>query len=193
MRKYLRRLKSNMKFDMKKLSAFIVFVLAVFLIGLMSTPLLSAAEDDFGRLFSTAAERKKLDILRKNQKLIDATPQKNTSFAPAVDELPAPIALQGYVKRSDGSTTLWINNKTVHENSIQNDVEIGRLNKQNSSAKNTADSLNVRIPATGKNVRLKAGQVYDPETNRIVELRLLQKEKQLDLEETGIVDGGSLD
>jgi len=182
-----------MKFDMKKLSAFIVFVLAVFLIGLMSTPLLSAAEDDFGRLFSTAAERKKLDILRKNQKLIDATPQKNTSFAPAVDELPAPIALQGYVKRSDGSTTLWINNKTVHENSIQNDVEIGRLNKQNSSAKNTADSLNVRIPATGKNVRLKAGQVYDPETNRIVELRLLQKEKQLDLEETGIVDGGSLD
>lgn len=193
MRKYLWRLKSNMKFDMKKLSAFIVFVLAVFLIGLMSTPLLSAAEDDFGRLFSTAAERKKLDILRKNQKLIDATPQKNTSFAPAVDELPAPIALQGYVKRSDGSTTLWINNKTVHENSIQNDVEIGRLNKQNSSAKNTADSLNVRIPATGKNVRLKAGQVYDPETNRIVELRLLQKEKQLDLEETGIVDGGSLD
>ncbi len=178
---------------MKKLSVFAVFLLPVFFIGLTSAQLRAAAEDDFGRLFSSAAERKKLDILRKNQKLIDATPQKNMSFAPAVDELPAPIALQGYVKRSDGATTLWINNKTVQENSIQDDVEIGRLNKQNGSIKNSADSLNVRIPATGKNVRLKAGQVYDPETNSIVELRLLEKEKQLSLEETRVIGGGSLE
>ncbi len=189
LRKYLRHL----KFNMKKLSAYIVFLLPVFFIGLTSAQLRAAAEDDFGRLFSSAAERKKLDILRKNQKLIDATPQKNTLLQPATDELPVPITLQGYVKRSDGATTLWINNKTVQENSIQDDVEIGRLNKQNGSIKNSADSLNVRIPATGKNVRLKAGQVYDPETNSIVELRLLEKEKQLSLEETRVISGGSLE
>jgi hypothetical protein len=98
--------------------------------------------------------------------------------------------MQGYVKRSDGSTTLWINNQAVQENSTQNEVEIGRLNKQKSSTKNGADTLNVRIPATGKNVRLKPGQVYEPETNRIVESRLLEKEKQLLLEETGFIGGG---
>lgn len=178
---------------MKNPSVFTVLLLPVFLIGLTSMQLHAAAEDDFGRLFSSAAERKKLDTLRKNQKLMVVNPQKTTILQPATDELPAPITLQGYVKRSDGSTTLWINNKAVQENSTQDDIEIGRLNKQDNSAKNSADSLNVRIPATGKNVRLKAGQVYDPETNRIVELRLLEKEKQLTLEETGITDGGSLE
>jgi hypothetical protein len=164
-----------------------VFLLAVFLIGLTSVPLQAAAEDDFGRLFSSQAERKKLDILRKNQKLIIASPQQSARLEPAADELPEPVTLQGYVKRSDGSTTLWINNKTVQENSIQDDVEIGRLSKLNNSAKNGSDSLSVRIPATGKSVRLKAGQVYEPETGRIVELRLLEKEKQLRLEEAGII------
>ena len=151
-----------------------------------------SAEEDFGRLFSSSAERKKLDILRQNQKLIVASPQKNTRLDPVAVELPEPVTMQGYVKRSDGSTTLWVNNKAVQENSTQNDVEIGRLNKQKNSAKNGADSLNVRIPATGKNVRLKPGQVYEPETNRIVELRLLEKEKQLSLEEVGVI-GGSVE
>jgi hypothetical protein len=163
------------------------FLLPVFLIGLISIPLQVAAEDDFGRLFTSAAERKKLDTLRKNQKLRVASPQKNTPLEPAVDEIPAPVTLQGYVRRSDGPTTLWVNHKAVQENSTQDDVEIGQLSKQKSSAKNGSDSLNVRIPATGKNVRLKPGQVYDPETNRTVELRLLEKEKQLRLEETGII------
>jgi hypothetical protein len=170
-----------------------VFLLPVFLMGIASMPLHTAAEEDFGRLFSSSAERKKLDILRKNQKLIVVSPQKNTPLESATEELPEPITLQGYVKRSDGSTTLWINNKVVHENSIQDDVEIGRLNKQKNSAKNGSDSLNVRIPATGKNVRLKPGQVYEPETNQIIELRLLEKEKQLSLEEVGVIGGGTVD
>jgi hypothetical protein len=177
---------------MNKLPDLTIFLLPVFLIGLNAMPR-QAAADDFGRLFSSSAERKKLDILRQNQKLIVATPQKNTPLESATEALPEPITLQGYVKRSDGSTTLWINNKTVQENSTQNEVEIGRLNKQKSSTKNGADSLNVRIPATGKNVRLKPGQVYEPETNRIVESRLLEKEKQLSLEQVGIIGGSNVE
>jgi len=121
------------------------------------------------------------------------TPQKNMPSEPAVNELPEPITLQGYVKRSDGSTTLWVNNKAVQENTTQDNVEIGRLSKHKSSAKNASDSLNVRVPVTGKNVRLKPGQVYEPETNRIVESRLLEKEKQLSLEEVGVIGGGTIE
>jgi len=178
---------------MNKLYGLTIFLLPVCLIGLSSMPLQAAAEDNFGRLFSSAAERKKLDTLRQNQKLIVVSPQKNTLSEPVADELPEPITLQGYVKRSDGSTTLWINNKTVQENSTQDDVEIGRLSKQKNSTKNGSDSLNVRIPVTGKNIRLKPGQVYEPETNRIVESRLLQKEKQLSLEEVGVIGSGSFE
>ncbi|HEY9277270.1 MAG TPA: hypothetical protein VIO87_03610 [Methylotenera sp.] len=178
---------------MNKLPDLTTFLLPVFLIGLTSLPLQAAAEGDFGRLFSSSAERKKLDILRQKQKLIVVSPQQNTRLEPVADELPEPITLQGYVKRSDGSTTLWINNKAVQENSTQDDVEIGQLSKQKNSAKNSSDSLNVRIPVTGKNVRLKPGQVYEPETNRIVESRLLEKEKQLSLEEVGVIGGGTVE
>lgn len=172
---------------MPKLTALIVFVLPVFMAGVM--PMQVRAEDDFGRLFSSPAERKKLDMLRKSQQLIATTPQQNISSQLSDVELPEPITMQGYVKRSDGATTLWINNKTVHENSTQDQVEIGRLNKPKHSSHDAADSLTVRIPATGKNVRLKAGQQYDPENDRIVELKLLEKEKQLRMQETGFIGG----
>jgi len=171
-----------------------LFGLSIFLLVSLagSSSAQAAPDDDFGRLFSSPVERKKLDILRQNQKLIVVAPQKNMPSEPAANELPEPITLQGYVKRSDGSTTLWVNNKPVQENSTQDHVEIGRLTKQQNPAKNGSDSLNVRIPATGKNVRLKAGQQYAPETGQIVELRLLEKEKQLSLEE-GLVGGGNVE
>lgn len=178
---------------MNKLSGLTIFLLPVCLIGVTSAPLQAAAEDDFGRLFSSQAERKKLDILRQNQKLIVASPQQSTRLEPVADALPEPITLQGYVKRSDGSTTLWVNNKAVQENTTQDNVEIGRLSKQKSSAKNASDSLNVRVPVNGKSARLKPGQVYEPETNRIVESRLLEKEKQLSLEEVGVIGGGTIE
>jgi len=169
---------------MNKLSGLSIFLLAS-LTSYMSAQ--AASDADFGRLFSSAGERKKLDTLRQNQQLIVASPQKNTSPEPELNELPEPITLQGYVKRSDGATTLWVNNKPVQENSAQDHVEIGRLTKQHNPANNGSDSLNVRIPATGKSVRLKAGQQYASETGQIVELRLLEKKKQLNLQATGTV------
>ena len=166
---------------MNKLSGLSILLL-VSLAGLSSA---QAAPDDFGRLFSSPGERKKLDILRQNQKLIVVTPQKNMPSEPAANELPEPITLQGYVKRSDGSTTLWVNNKPVQENSAQDNVEIGRLSQQKNSTRPGSDSLGVRVPATGKRLQLKAGQVYEPDTNRVRELRLLEKQKQLNLQATG--------
>jgi len=166
---------------MNKLSGLSILLL-VSLAGLTSA---QAAPDDFGRLFSSPGERKRLDILRQNQKLIVVTPQKNIPSEPAANELQEPITLQGYVKRSDGSTTLWVNNKPVQENSAQDNVEIGRLSQQKDSARPGSDSLGVRVPATGKRLQLKAGQVYEPDTNRVRELRLLEKEKHLNLQATG--------
>lgn len=170
---------------MNKFSGLIISLLPVCLVGLASMPLQVAAEDDFGRLFSSQAERKRLDILRQNQKLIVVTPQKSMPSEPVANELPEPITLQGYVKRSDGSTTLWVNNKAVQENSTQDNVEIGRLSQQKNSVRPGSDSLSVRVPATGKRLQLKAGQVYEPDTNQVRELRLLEKEKQLNLQATG--------
>lgn len=147
-------------------------------------------DGEFGRLFSRPAERKNLDILRQNQKLKVITPQDLVQPDPTVvaapAELPDPITLQGYVKRSDGTSTVWINNKAVREDSAVDNVQIGKLNQQAGSAQ-ASDGLNVRIPANGKHVRLKAGQVYMPETNQIRELKTVEKAKRLNLEETGAI------
>jgi hypothetical protein len=157
------------------------------------------SDSTFGRLFNTQNERDHLDILRKTQRLNS----NQTAVRKAVDiqstglpiALPNPITLQGYVKRNDdGKNTVWINNQPVQENSVVDDVNIGRLSQQQESknagviksktSKKTIERLAIKIPANGKHIQLKAGQRYDPETNQIKEVTAIAKEKQLQLLET---------
>lgn len=172
-----------------KINTFAIFWFSVS-VGLLTNTPQAAQNDDFGRLFSRPAERKNLDYLRQNQKLKVITPQEAKQPEPAEAaapvELPAPITLQGYVKRSDGASTLWVNNKAVQENSAVDDVQIGKLHTQTDSMQ-AGDGLNVKIPANGKQVRLKAGQMYVPEINQIRELKTVEKAKRMNLEETGVI------
>jgi hypothetical protein len=153
----------------------------------------AAANDDFGRLFSRPDERKNLDYLRQNQPLKTISPAEDSQSEPAVEAapvvLPDPITLQGYVKRSDGTkSTLWINNQAVQEDSTVDNVQIGKLNQRgNKTTGENPEGLDVKIPANGKRIRLKAGQVYEPETNQIKELKTVEKENRLNLEETGVI------
>ena len=166
------------------------------LVSLFSAHLPAAPTDNFGRLFSRPVERNNLDILRQNQKLKVITPQDNLAQEAATNatplELPEPITLQGYVKRGDGTkSTLWINNQAVQEDSAVDSVQVGKLNQQGFSTKGAStEGVDVKIPANGKHVRLKAGQMYAPETNEIRELQLVEKAKRLNLQETGVIDGG---
>ncbi|MGB2832529.1 MAG: hypothetical protein WBC07_06220, partial [Methylotenera sp.] len=100
----------------------------------------AAPNDTLGRLFSRPGERNNLDVLRQNQQLKVIVPQEN--LEPEIldkalpVELPDPITLQGYVKRSDGKgNTLWINNQAVQENSTVDNVKIGKLNQRGFSKK----------------------------------------------------------
>lgn len=165
-------------------------LLITLLMATLFTSAQAAPDDDFGRLFSRQNERKSLDVKRQNQKLKVITPQ-DLQLEPVANaappELPNPITLQGYVKRSDGASTLWINNQAVQEDSAIDNVQIGRLKGHKNKAGAGSDSLNVKIPASGKQIRLKAGQVYMPETNQIVELKTVEKAKRLNLEETGAI------
>lgn len=168
----------------------ITTLLTTLLMASFFTSAQAAPDDDFGRLFSRQNERKNLDVLRQNQKLKVITPQDTQPDPLAITappELPNPITMQGYVKRSDGASTLWINNQAVQEDSAIDNVQIGRLKGRKNKAGTGSDSINVKIPANGQQVQLKAGQVYMPETDQIVELKTVEKAKRLNLEETGVV------
>ena len=145
----------------------VLVFLIVFSIQLFSTHTALAAES-IGRLFTTPAERSNLDYLRKTRKnlplKVEAPVQETMAEAEPV-VLPDAINMQGYVKRNDGKQgTVWINDKALQENTGNKDVQVGKLPTD-------GNRVPIKLPANGKHLTLKAGQVYDPENNRVHEAR----------------------
>jgi hypothetical protein len=145
-----------------RVSALLILVVMQ-LIGLSA----AVAAEPIGRLFTTPAERSNLDYLRqtkKNLPVVVNTPNEDIAEAAPV-ALPDAINLQGYVKRSDGKKgTVWVNDKALQENSGNKDVVVGKLPTD-------GNRVPIKLPANGKQLTLKAGQVYDPENNRVREAR----------------------
>ena len=66
----------------------------------------AVAQESLGTLFLTPAERTRLDALRKGE---GAVPGRTGAAAAATRD----HALTGYVQRSDGRTTVWIDGRAV--------------------------------------------------------------------------------
>lgn len=144
-------------------------LIVLFILSFVILPFvqISQAAQPMGRLFSSPAERSTLNYLRQTKKPNIAI-QPETSVQqtePEVRELPDAINMQGYVKRTDGKQgTVWINNQAMQENSGNKDVQVGKL-PQN------GNRIPIKLPANGKHLTLKAGQVYNPADNRVSEAR----------------------
>ncbi|MES2499675.1 MAG: hypothetical protein V4570_04005 [Pseudomonadota bacterium] len=125
------------------------------------------AAEPIGRLFSSPVERSTLNYLRQTKKLNTPIQTKTVvqQIEPEQRALPNAINMQGYVKRTDGKQgTVWINDQAMQENSGNQDVQVGSLPEN-------GNRVPIKLPANGKNLTLKAGQVYDPENNRVSEAR----------------------
>ena len=147
------------------------FFTVLMLIAATFTAHVAIAAQPIGRLFTSPAERSNLDYLRQTKKkliapvTIDAPTEIVEAPAPAPIVLPESVNLQGYVKRNDGKQgTVWVNNQALQENTRNKDVVVGKLSEN-------SNRVPIRLSATGKRINLKAGQVYDPENNRVREAR----------------------
>ena len=142
-------------------------LLFIFFSQLVSVQSALAAEP-LGRLFTSPAERSNLDYLRQTKKklvlpVVSEAPTDALEAAPIA--LPEAVNLQGYVKRNDGKDgTVWVNNQALQENSSNKDVRVGRLSEN-------SNRVPIKLSANGRNLNLKAGQVYDPQTGRVREAR----------------------
>ena len=127
-----------------------------------------ALADDLGRLFTTPLQRAQLDAQRRNMR---ALPEKmpEQDMGAVMDNAPAgPISVQGYVRRSDGKPgTVWVNQQAMQENRTLGTmiVEEGKNRR-----------VEIKLPGSGQSVRLKAGQVYKPDSNSIEEYKATAKE-----------------
>ncbi len=141
---------------------------------LISSLMVCAAEtakQPIGRLFFTPTERASLDIIRQNSKAPDKVIKaEETAIESDIDvevtpEPTRPVILNGYVGRSDGKNTVWVNNQAMSEKSATKELSVGKIQKNNG---------HIQITVTGtekKSVSLKAGQIYDPGSGKIYNYR----------------------
>lgn len=132
-------------------------------------------QNNNSRLFTSPAERSKLDAMRQTASVL-ALQAQETQKEPEADSavlLPAEITMQGYVRRSDGKkSTVWINRQATQENTANADVQVGPLSTK-AKGKNKldgADEVHMKLPSNGQQFKLKVGQSYLPEENRVVDV-----------------------
>lgn len=140
----------------------------IYMLAMLPMIAFSAEEKPLGRLFLTPAERASLDSVRQNSRppekiVTPGNPDQDEDIVETAAPPPV-VTVQGYVKRSDGKGTVWVNGRPVQEKASTKDVEIGKLQGK-------SNEVQVKLPSTGQTVKLKAGQSYDPASGKVGSLR----------------------
>jgi hypothetical protein len=150
-----------------------------FSLGATST---AFAAEDLGRLFTTPSERASLDHLRKTTKLPTNIPLDQPAGEAAAPVMPLAVSIQGYVKRGDGKKgTVWLNGEPVQEGADLGEMKVGKMRRN-------GNQVPIQLQAGGKNLNLKAGQSYDPETNSVSEINAhAEKTAKDEIEESGTI------
>jgi len=123
----------------------------------MSVP--ASAQERLGRLFFTPAQRASLDIARSQRARAAVATEKSEQEATPV---PQTITYSGVLRRSDGKTTVWINNQPVHDReSAGAGAIVGRVRPDG--------SVTLQVPQSGRSVNLKPGQSVELLTGAVEE------------------------
>ena len=145
---------------------------------IMAVPAIAVA--DVGRLFFTPSERTAVEEARRVEEAGPvhefAEPEPEITlelFEVAAQELKPTITIDGYVRRSNGRATLWVNG----ENSYDGDLSASRIDPRTASV----IGAEIRLTPIDEDtpIRLKPGQSYDPNsmtTTDAYETRVLADE-----------------
>lgn len=113
----------------------------------------AGAEQALGRLFFTPEQRARMDMARQQERSIRIDMEQQEESSPP----PSNIRLDGMLTRSDGKTTLWINNRVQSPDSRSAIVEKG-------------GKVRVVAPEAGLSVPLKVGQSIDMGSGQVEEV-----------------------
>ena len=136
----------------------------LFALTALMVPCLSAGADApaIGRLFSTPAERAGLDRLRQlGEQTLPPDDQPVTVIAPP-EPAREQYTLDGFVRRSSGKSTIWINRVPRSEHEISQ----GILVRQQLSK---PPAVSILLPS-GQRLNLKPGQTFDNASGRVSEV-----------------------
>jgi hypothetical protein len=123
----------------------------------------TASAAEVGRLFFTPTERAQLDVARTQKKAPAAT---DTATAAAEEETPAPqvVTYGGLVRRSDGKSMLWLNDRLLEEKeALTGSALQGQVRPDG--------AVTLRAPQSGANVEIKVGQSVELLSGKVAEGR----------------------
>lgn len=119
----------------------------------------AGAQDALGRLFFTPAQRAQIDETRRRPAAPEPAPEAASAPAPLP---PQSLSVDGIVRRSDGQATVWVNRKPTAAPEQAGAVRIGPV-------RDASDGADLRLPDSGRRVRIKVGQEVDVQSGRIQE------------------------
>ena len=106
------------------------------------------AAEPIGRLFFTPAQRTQLDVARSQKSRVVIEPEQEAPRMPEV------VTYDGLVRRSDGKTTVWINNRAINDGKASGRLPVpGHVRPDG--------SVRLVDPQSGRSVDLKVGQSVD--------------------------------
>ena len=104
---------------------------------------------DLETLFTDKKQRAKIDAMRSGNYVSSGTRKTNK------------VKVSGYMKRSNGKSVVWVNNKNTMESAAIDDI---RIHKNNLGKNNK-----VTVSVGGKYKRLKPGESWNKETGEVGE------------------------
>ncbi len=150
---------------------FITGVLLLYSFVVSGTFSAQAASDDFGRLFTTPEERRKLQALRYAEpepEVIEEIEIPVELIDEVAEEIEEPdiegITLNGLVYRKGSKSTVWINGTNSYEGSLAS--EYFRINAGDINSK----KVSVTVPEVNLEFDLKVGQTYEPNDGSLLDI-----------------------
>ena len=130
----------------------------------------NAALADIGRLFFTPEERATFEKMRRMHAagpvatLPEVPSVIEEDFSTELEPMKPTITIDGFVRRSNGRTTLWVN----RENSYDGNLSASQIDAQTTHM----HGEKIHLTPLGENirVRLKSGQSYDPNTTTVTDV-----------------------
>ncbi|MDP2240340.1 MAG: hypothetical protein Q8K18_09280 [Burkholderiales bacterium] len=110
----------------------------------------SFAAEPPGRFFFTPEQRTQLDIARKQKSRVTLASEIEENAAPAAEIL----TLGGSVRRSDGKSTVWLNNRAVNDREAPGGIVIDQRLRPNGA-------VTIQVPQSARSIELKVGQSVD--------------------------------
>ncbi len=156
---------NDIRFISGKLISGIFLILSFALSGISFT---QAASDDFGRLFTTPEERRKLQTLRNARPEVRVEEVTEVFIEETVGEIVQPdlegITLNGLVYRKGGKSTVWLNGTNSYEGNLAS--EYFRINAGDIDS----EKVSVTVPDVDLEFDLKVGQTYEPNDGTLLDI-----------------------